>query len=235
MAFDILEHRNILIKILKDIYTDPSVGPLLGFKGGTAAYLFYNLGRFSLDLDFDLLKESKADYVFSRVKEIVNQYGKVKQAQKKKFTLFILLSYKPGMPNIKIEINRRNFGSRYEIKTFLGIPMKVMVKEDMFAHKLVAMYERRGKATRDIFDVWFFLKNGWGINEGIIKKRTGVTLKEFLKECINLIQKIPEKGILGGMGELLDEKTKRWAKTNLKKDLLFLLNLKLENLSSIPR
>ncbi len=34
--------------------------------------------------------------------------------------------------------------------------MLVMKKEDMFAHKLVAMTERTGMANRDIFDVWFF-------------------------------------------------------------------------------
>ena len=33
-------HKNILIRILKDIYTDSSLGPFLGFKGGTAAYFF---------------------------------------------------------------------------------------------------------------------------------------------------------------------------------------------------
>ena len=48
-------HKNILIKILKDIYTDNTIGPILGFKGGTAAYLFYDLPRFSVDIDFDLI------------------------------------------------------------------------------------------------------------------------------------------------------------------------------------
>ena len=44
MIFNFAEHKNILLQILKDIYTDVTVGPILGFKGGTAAYLFYNLG-----------------------------------------------------------------------------------------------------------------------------------------------------------------------------------------------
>jgi len=46
-------------QILKDIYTDTSISPLLGFKGGTCAYFFYNLPRFSVDLDFDLLEISE--------------------------------------------------------------------------------------------------------------------------------------------------------------------------------
>ena len=221
---------SFLLKILKDIYTDTSIAPLLGFKGGTAAYLFYNLGRFSLDLDFDLLDEERKDYVFERVLEIAKQYGKIKEQRKKRFNLFILLSYKQGAPNIKIEVNRREFGSKYEIKSYLGISMKVMVKEDMLAHKLVAMYEKLGKANRDIFDVWFFLKNDFPVNEEIIEKRTGMKLKEFLKKCIRVLEIVSERNILAGVGELLDEKQKAWARKNLKKDFLFLLKLKLENL-----
>ena len=51
MSLSIIPHKNVLIRILKDIFTDPTIGPVLGFKGGTAAYLFYGLNRFSVDLD----------------------------------------------------------------------------------------------------------------------------------------------------------------------------------------
>jgi len=229
MPLDIITHKNILIKILKDIYTDSTIGPILGFKGGTAAYLFYGMPRFSVDLDFDLLDLEKEDYVFERVRKILENYGTVKEASKKRFNLFYILSYEKkaeGAQNIKVEINRRDFGSRYEIKSYLGISMKVMVQEDMAAHKLVAMYERSGKTNRDIFDSWYFLQNDWPINKKIIENRTKMSFKDFLKKCINLVEKKDEKHILAGMGELLDEKTKNWAKQNLKKDLLFLLKLK---------
>ena len=59
---DIQKHKFILVSILKDIYSNSSLGPLLGFKGGTAAYLFYKLPRFSVDLDFDLLKIEEKDF-----------------------------------------------------------------------------------------------------------------------------------------------------------------------------
>lgn len=222
-------HRSILLRILKEIFTDTSLGPLLGFKGGTAAHFFYTLSRFSLDLDFDLLDETKEDYVFKQVEQIVKDFGKIKESRKKRFSLFFLLSYQGEAPNIKIEINRRMFGSRYELKSYLGISMLVMVREDMFAHKLVAMFERMGKANRDIFDVWFFFKNNWPINKEIIEKRTGMAFRDFLQKCIDSLEKMPDRGILAGMGELLDEKQKIWAKANLKKDTIFLFKLLLEN------
>lgn len=53
------KHTLIMTQILKDIYSDVTISSLLGFKGGTAAYLFYDLPRFSVDLDFDLLENSE--------------------------------------------------------------------------------------------------------------------------------------------------------------------------------
>jgi len=231
MTLNISTHKTILVKILKDIYSNPILGNVLGFKGGTAANLFYGLNRFSVDLDFDLLDVSKEDYVFEEIKKILENYGTIKEQQKKRFNLIFVLSYNEkefSAQNVKIEINRRNFNSQYELKNYLGITMKVMVKEDMFAHKLVAASERLGKTNRDLFDVWFFLKNDWSINKDIIKKRTSMNFDEFLKNFIQSAEKLSERGILAGMGELLDDKTKNWVKLHLKEDLLFLLKLKLE-------
>ncbi len=229
MTLSIPEHKNILLQILKDIYSDTTISPFLGFKGGTAAYMFYDLDRFSVDLDFDLLDETKEEAVFSKIKEIVKNYGKIRETRKKRFNLFFLLSYDEKSQNIKIEVNRRSFGSRYELKTYLGISMLAMVKEDMFAHKLMAMYERIGKTNRDIYDTWFFLRNNWPINKKIIEDRSGMAFKELLKKCITKLEEMDDKNILAGIGELLDAKQKVWAKANLKKDVLFLLKLKLEN------
>lgn len=231
MSLDIVTHKNILLKILKDIFTNHALGPLLGFKGGTAAYLFYDLNRFSVDLDFDLLGESKEDFVFEKVRKILEKYGTVKEADKKRFNLFYMLSYddkSPGAQNIKVEINRRNFGSKYEVRAYLGISMKVMIKEDMAAHKLAAMYERIGRTNRDIFDVWFFLEHNWPINKQIVESRTGMPFKDFLQKCVALLEKMKDKGVLAGMGELLDVKQKSWAKANLRTETIFQLKLKME-------
>jgi hypothetical protein len=153
MTVNYAKHKNILLQILKDIYSDTSIAPHLGFKGGTAAHLFYGLNRDSFDLDFDLLDESKQQIVFDKIQKIAEGYGKVIDSRIKRFNLFSVISYDTKSQNIKIEINRRDFGSRYEVKTLLGISMLVMVEEDMFAHKLMAMLERVGKTSRDIYPI----------------------------------------------------------------------------------
>jgi len=232
MALNKTKHQGIFIKILRDIFTDHTIAPFLGFKGGTAAFLFYELDRFSVDLDFDLLDESKEDYVFGRIKEILEKYGKIKEAEKKRFNLLYILSYDDkdiNGQNVKVEINRRNFGSKYDVLSHLGISMNVMIEEDMLAHKLCAMYERISTANRDIFDVQFFLSHDWPVNKKIVEERMGMPYKEFLKKCVDAIEKFNDSDILGGMGELLTQSQKDWVRTKLKSETLFLLRLALEN------
>ncbi|MDH5386731.1 MAG: nucleotidyl transferase AbiEii/AbiGii toxin family protein [Candidatus Aminicenantes bacterium] len=220
--------KTILLQILKDVYTDTSLGPILGFKGGTAANFFYDLGRFSVDLDFDLLNEDREAFVFEKIEKILREYGTIKEKYRKKHTLLFVISYDEKSQNIKVEINRRIFGSRYELKNYLGISVLIMDKEDMFAHKLVAVMERQKTANRDVYDIWHFLKNRWPINKEIVEKRTGMNFKDHLKECIEFIDSLSDRNILSGMGELLDENQKAWVKTNLRKETVFLLKVRLE-------
>lgn len=229
---NISTHKKILLRVLSDIYSDSALGPFLGFKGGTAAYFFYGLPRFSVDLDFDLLDKTKEDYVFEKIEKILKKYGDIKEAKKKKLGLFFALAYdkkEKKAQNIKIEINQRDFGSEYELKSYLGISMLVMAKGDMFANKLMAMSERLGKTNRDIFDVWFFAQNNWPIKKEIIEKRSGMEFREFLQKTILELEKISNRNILGGMGELLNEEQKKWVKLKLKTETLFLLKLILES------
>ena len=98
----------------------------------------------------------------------------------------------------------------------------------MVAHKLCAMFERIGKANRDIFDVQFFLSHDWLVNKKIVEDRMGVSYSDFLKKCIDVMEKFDDNNILSGMGELLTEKQKAWAKAKLKSEALFSLRLALE-------
>jgi len=86
MPFNIATHRTILFQILKDIYSDTTIAPFLGFKGGTAAVMFYGLDRFSVDLDFDLLDESKQEIVFDKLIKIVAKHGEIKESHIKRFS-----------------------------------------------------------------------------------------------------------------------------------------------------
>lgn len=226
---DYAKHKSILLQILKDVYTDTTISPYLGFKGGTAALLFYGLNRNSVDLDFDLLDDAKEKEVFEKLQKIVAQYGAVEDSHIKRFNLLNIISYAHGAQKIKVEVNRRQFGSRYEVKTLLGISMLVMIKSDMFAHKLMAMYERIGKTSRDIFDVYFFFKNGWEINKEIVEQRSNMPFKETLMKCVESVEKMDNRHILDGLGELLIEQQKDWARAKLKNETIFFLKMAIGN------
>lgn len=228
MTLDTSTHKTILFQILKDIYSDTTIAPYLGFKGGTAALLFHGLDRFSVDLDFDLLNEDEEEYVFERVLSIAKKYGTLKDSYRKKFNLFVLISYEDKAHNIKLEISRRQFGSKFEIKTYLGVSMQVMVPEDMFAHKLMAMHERIGKTSRDIYDVWFFLEHHFPINKSIVEQRAGTSYRELIQTCIKQLQELNDRYILDGVGELLTPSQKDWAKAKLRTETIALLELRQE-------
>ena len=216
------KHEIILKNILKDIYSDSLLAVALGFKGGTACYLFYDLPRFSTDLDFNLLNADQQNEIFEKLKSIAGKYGIISEARMKRKTIFILLSYKKGTQKIKMEISVRDYQDNFEIKNFLGISVLTMVKENMFAHKLVAAADRKKIANRDLFDLNYFFQKNWDINERIIKLRTGKNLKNYLQSLAEFIdEKVKENTILDGLGEVLSESQKDWTRGNLKKDLIF--------------
>jgi len=229
-----IQHRQIMTDILKDIYTDIEISSLLGFKGGTAAYFFYKLPRFSVDLDLDLLKISiqSKELVFSKIESIIKKYGVIKDSRIKRFTIFSLLSYGDTDHNIKIEISTRKNNNKYELKKYLGISMLAAKKETLFANKLAALCNRKETAMRDIYDIYYFAKNRWDIDVDVLKFWTGNNLSKQLGICIKIVEKISDNSILKGLGEVLEDKEKAWARKNLKKEVLFALRNYKESLKS---
>lgn len=216
-------------RILKDVYADTSLAPLLGFKGGTCAYFFYNLPRFSVDLDFDLLNptEKNKELVFSKIESIAEQYGTIKDQAVKFFTLYFFLSYGKEDRNIKIEINVRpaeaNLPEHYEFRDLLGTPMLVVKPDYMFANKLVALTERPQMVPRDIYDIYFFAKNNWSFDKKSVEARVKKSIAEHLRDCIDLVSRVKDNEIMRGLGELLDAKEKIWVRKKLREETIFLL------------
>lgn len=222
---DLNKHKFFIVQLLKDIYADIELGNNLGFKGGTALMLFYDLPRFSVDIDFNLLDVSKSNLVYEKLRKIVLNYGRIKDEAKKHFGLILVLDYGEKERNLKIEISNRQSGDRYEIKDFLGIKMKVMNQSDMFAHKLCAVLDRNMLTNRDLFDCWFFMQNRIAINKQIVENRTNLSLIPYFKKCIKAIEKIRESSLLNGLGELMDEERKNFVRKKLKSEVITLLKL----------
>ena len=208
------KHRQLLFQILKEIF-ESDFAKNIAFKWWTACYFLYNLDRFSTDLDFDII--SGNEDLDENIIDILKKYWEIKKGNK------IVLSYWKDEDNIKIDINRKIWKNNvYEIKNFYWTDMKVQSKGTIFANKLVALTERN--TNRDIYDVYFFFKANWEINDEIIKERTWKTKKELLHEISAKLKALSENyKIPDGLWEVLDSKQKSFVKEKLLKELIWII------------
>lgn len=77
---DTNKHKFLMMQILKDIYKDSLLSSCLAFKGGTSLMFFYQLTRFSVDLDFNLLDCTKQHVVYEKLQKIAHKYGQIKDS-----------------------------------------------------------------------------------------------------------------------------------------------------------
>jgi len=210
-------HETHLRRLLTLLFSNRTLAQSLCFKGGTALFMFYHLDRFSTDLDFNC---TRLDLDVERINDVFKDYT-IQDYSNKYNTWFWLLSYQKTHMKIKVEVSKRDFPDTYETKDLLGIPVNVMTKDCMFAHKLCAITDRKKLQNRDLYDAYFMLKNSFEIKEEIIQIRTKKNLKEYLQYLLEFIPKHVKPGyILDGLGEVLDEKQKIWVKENLIKMLI---------------
>jgi predicted nucleotidyltransferase component of viral defense system len=223
--FDQAKHRFLLARILQDVFSDIKIAPFLGFKGGTALMFFYELPRFSVDLDFNLLEPEQEEQVFESVRAILQKYGTIHDQAIKHFGTVLILDYEKGGRKLKIEISNRLFDNHYEPKTFYGTTITVMTAPDMFAHKLCALLDRPALTNRDIFDLWFFLDKQTPINRSLVETRMGMPFAEYLNRCIEAIPKVPKNRLLDGMGDLLNEPLKDFARREMLGETINMLEM----------
>lgn len=220
---DINKHKFFLFQILQEIYKSKELAGKLGFKGGTALMFFYDLPRFSVDLDFNLLIPGTEEAVYEKVRKIIHKHGRIHDEAIKHYGIICVLDYGVGERKLKVEISNRLFDDHYEIKNLLGVNVQVMVNQDMFAHKLCALLDRSSITNRDIFDCWFFMNNKTAINPSIIEKRMQLPLATYLQKCIDVLEERSDKGLLNGLGELMEEEMKKFVRTKLRRETINLL------------
>jgi predicted nucleotidyltransferase component of viral defense system len=170
-------HETHLRRLLSSVYLSRDLQNVLGFKGGTSLYMFYNLDIFSTDLDFNCLAE---DLDVEPLNQIFQDH-EIQDYYNKGNTWFWLLSYQKTQIKIKVEVRKpvhsglvpddlrgvtkRNYPDIYETKDLLGIPVKVMTKDCVFTHKLCTVTDRNNLQNRNLYDAYFMLRNGFAINE----------------------------------------------------------------------
>lgn len=221
-----------MFDILKHLYSQ-STAKHLGFKWGTALYFFYQLPRFSVDLDFDLIWDIDPKDLKKMIEKlktfVISKWWIIKKDGTLQHSYRYIVQY-GWEKKLKLEFGTHTYPNTYEPKDLFGLEVQTMTIQDMFAHKLCALVSRfqaRGYlASRDIYDIHFMLELGITPNDDIIHIRSKIlankemTTKQRYTHLVDFIQTHEDHfraHILDGLGELIDDSA---SKHRIKKTLL---------------
>jgi predicted nucleotidyltransferase component of viral defense system len=215
-----VEQDLIIERSLVEIFTDPFLRDHLSFRGGTAMHKFFMKPqpRYSEDIDLVQIRPEPIKETIKHIQKRLPFFEKVETRQKaNNNTLIFRYTSESGLPlKLKVEINCREhytlFGYR-DIKInvnnswFTGeADIKTYKFEELLGTKLRALYQR--KKGRDLFDLWFALKNQFPDCGEIIqswkfymdKEGHSVNGKEFIR---NLEHKLSDSDFTGDTNGIL--------------------------------
>lgn len=212
----ILKRRAILREYLQAIVLNSiykhNLGKMVFFMGGTALRFFYNMPRFSEDLDFDTAGLNFEE--FSEILEAVKK-GLLKEgldstlSSEKRGSLFVAELYFKDLMMlyeitdargldlmIKIEIYKPPWELETEpsVLSLYGYNFSSVLlgKGNLLSEKVVALFNR--KRGRDIYDTLFMLRNRFHFNEKVLtaNKIEGSPKKLILEH----LKSLPEKELV---------------------------------------
>lgn len=201
-------------EILSVVYNS-KFGGHISFLGGTCLRFVYKIGRFSEDLDFDLIKsgldfEALSKFIAKKLKELGFQADTSFKQNEKIITItvkFSALMKEMGLSDfidqklkIKFEIDPSPFKNiQYDSKQIFsyGKSFNIIVNtlETLFAQKIVAIAFRPYQKGRDFYDlVWFLSQKNIEPNYDILKEK-GIDVKNR-KELVYFLENQAEKSDL---------------------------------------
>jgi predicted nucleotidyltransferase component of viral defense system len=193
---DIL-HKSYLNRLLIEIIDRPTLAHNLAFKGGTCSSMLGYLDRFSVDLDFDILKNANETVLRKEFHQVFDYLGFKITGEFDK-VLFFQLRY-PNDPNKRntMKVSCSNLAiksNQYKVQYFPEIDrlMNSQTIETMFANKLVAITDRyelhQTVAGRDIYDIHNFFIHGYSYHAPVIQERTGLKPQDYFGKLIDFIK-----------------------------------------------
>ncbi len=226
-------HKAELYRLLSAISDDVFLNQNLMFKGGTCASMQGYLNRFSVDLDFDLLDKNLFKSISQHLEKIFEKLELQIKAKSVVIPQYFLKYRAPeGSRNtIKIDMTfPAPKSNQYEPIRFRDIDRIIHCQTlaTMVSNKLVATLDRWKKhhfiAGRDIYDIHYFLLNGYVYLPEIIEERTNKKTVAYFKELIKFIEKhFNQKIIDQDLNMLLEPASFQRIRKTLKHEVLIFL------------
>lgn len=153
------------VVILKGLF-ESAYGKDIVFKGGTALRLVYGSPRFSVDMDFSLIKDTLKNKFCSLVKHIVSPFPElaITDCAEKYYTYLaeikVTVDYLDMPFRIKIEISKRlQKNYKWDLKLIVSpviniqVLAQVAILDQLYRDKLNCIKERA--KSKDVFDLWY--------------------------------------------------------------------------------
>jgi len=161
---DILQQHEVFeIEVLDKMNSARVLGPLV-FGGGSMLRLCHELNRYSVDLDFWLIKSISERSFFDKVLEAFDKDYEITDAEMKQYTLLYELRSGSYPRRLKIEIRREQKDCDYQDKIAFSrfstrqVILKAHTLDQTMKNKIKAFLDRG--EIRDCFDIEFLLRRG---------------------------------------------------------------------------
>jgi predicted nucleotidyltransferase component of viral defense system len=217
---DLINQEQFEIEVL-DLLNSKRLLNNLIFCGGTMLRLCYGLDRFSVDLDFWLMKKTGVIQLFNKIVNLLSSRYTLSDAQNKFHTLLFEVRSKKYPRGLKIEIRKepKKVGVDRVIAFSRHANVQVMINAvsltDMMNSKVQAFITR--KEIRDAFDIEFLLKKG-------IRLPNKITDLEKLKATI---AELTKRDYTVKLGSVLEAEPRKYYTTENFKILKITLQDKL--------
>ena len=169
-----VEQDLVISRAIVEIFRKQEIADKLAFRGGTALYKLYlqRAARYSEDIDLVQLQQEPIGATLDLIRMELDSWLGAPKREHKSDSVNLIYRFNPeGSPatsmRLKIEINTREHSSKSGITR---MPFSVENRwfsdqaevstyqlHELLGTKLRALYQR--KKGRDLFDLWFALKN----------------------------------------------------------------------------
>ena len=200
---DLIQHEQFELEVLDRLNSGRFLNSLI-FGGGTMLRLCHGLDRYSVDLDFRVIKEIEWTKYYRRMEKYLQQYYTLADSANKHFTILFELK-SPQFPRaLKIEIRKeaKNIKTEnciaYSSNSNIQVLLKTVALEEMMKSKIEAFLSR--KEIRDAYDMEFLLKRGILL----------VAENEIPNKLLAELEKLGKKDFSVKLGTLLNASTRKY-------------------------
>jgi len=186
--------RDYLLELV--LYSTVDFRRWLVLKGGTALYKFYNLNRFSEDLDLDVTRRRfDSALLVERVLrnlERIGMSGTIYEKEEHRNEINIRFAVrgplydgrKASMSRVTFNLSRRerptSVHDMFLVASYPEIPsfeLSVLGIEEIAAEKIRGIMTR--ERPRDVYDLWFLIKRGTKIDISLVNKKLKIYRLKF--------------------------------------------------------